>query len=416
MPAPALEKKEKVLVVCQHFWPESFRVNDLCEYLAGRGCEVDVLCGLPNYPEGKLHQGYSWWRNRRQVYNGVNIRRAWELPRGSNSSLRIFLNYVSFPLASLLHVPRLLTRRYNRIFLYQLSPVMMSIAGILVGRVRKVETTMYVLDLWPENLFSVLDVKNPFLRRLATRVSHWHYRQADRIITVSDKARGELAQITGLPEEKIIFIPQCCEKFYEEDVDDPALAERFAGGFNIVFAGNISPAQDFGTVIEAAKRLKSEGIDDVNWIIVGDGMSRAWLEQAVAGAGLADEFFFEGYKPATDIPKYHTIADALLACLVKSELLDCTIPAKVMSYFAAGRPTLLAMDGEAQRLVNEVGCGLAGGSGDSEALYQNIKKLHGMTADERRRMGERGREYHFAHFERDSNLDRLYDFVFGEGE
>jgi glycosyltransferase involved in cell wall biosynthesis len=344
----------------------------------------------------------------------MRIRRAWEIPRGSNTNARIFLNYVSFPLSSLFHIPRLLTQKYDKIFLYQLSPVMMSFAGIVVGKIKKTETTMYVLDLWPQNLFSVLDIRNSFLRKAARKVSHWHYKNVDKIVTISQKMKEQMHEITALPDDKIVFVPQCCEKFYEEDVYDEELSERFGGGFNIVFAGNISPAQSFETVIDAAKRLKLDGIDDINWIIVGDGMSRSWLEDAVAAAGLQDSFFFEGFKPVRDIPRYHTIADALIACLVKSDLLDCTIPAKVMSYFAAGRPMLLAMDGEAQRLANETGCGFACDSNDSTSLYENIKKLYDLPKEERERMGERGREYHFEHFERNANLTRLHDFIFEE--
>jgi len=407
-----MEPEKRILVVCQHFWPESFRINDICDFFVEQGCEIDVLCGIPNYPEGRFFPGYSYFRNKKQQHRGLHIRRAMEIPRGGNSNLRIFLNYISFPLASLFHVPGLLTKKYDRIFIYQLSPVMMSIAGILVGRVRKTETTMYVLDLWPENLFSVLNVKSRFLRSLARKVSYWHYRKVDKIIAISEKMKSQLHEITGLPGDRIIFIPQCCEKFYEEDVIDEQLSQRFASGFNIVFAGNISPAQSFETVIEAASKLKREGYDDINWIIVGDGMSRGWLENTVKAKGLENDFFFEGYKPVTEIPKYHTIADALLACLVKSELLDCTIPAKVMSYFAAGRPMLLAMDGEAQRLVNDIGCGLAGDSGDSASLYENIKELYRLSGEQRGLMGAKGRAYHFQHFERDANLKRLYDFIF----
>lgn len=408
------EQKKKILVVCQHFWPEAFRINDICDYLVESDCEIEVLCGIPNYPQGKFFEGYSYLKNRRQEHQGMHIRRAFEIPRGSNTNIRIFLNYVSFPLSSLSHIPRLLTKKYDKIFLYQLSPVMMSLAGIIVGRVKKIETTMYVLDLWPENLYSVIEVKNRFLRNLARSVSRWHYRKVDKIATISQKMKEQMHVITGLPDEKIIFVPQCCEKLYEKDIHDDELSRKYGTGFNIVFAGNISPAQSFETVVDAAKQLKRNGIDDIHWIIVGDGMSRKWLEDTVRTEGLKENFSFEGFIPVTEIPKFHTVADALLACLVKSDLLECTIPAKVMSYFAAGRPMLLAMDGEAQRLVKDIGCGFACGSGDSTTLYENIMTLYHTPRDQRELMGERGREYHFKHFERDANMEKLHRFLFDE--
>jgi glycosyltransferase involved in cell wall biosynthesis len=372
-----------------------------------------VLCCIPNYPKGEFFDGYGYFHNRRQVHNGIKIRRALEVPRGSNTNLRVFLNYVSFPLASLFHVPRLLTKKYDKIFIYQLSPVMMAIAGILVGKIRKTETTMYVLDLWPENLFSVIRPKSAFWRRVATKVSHWHYRHVDKLIVLSEQMKNRLLEVTGLPAEKIIVLPQACEKVYEQEVHDGVLAKRFRQGFNIVYAGNISPAQSFETVIEAAQKLKTEGINDINWIIVGDGMSRKWLEEAVGKTGLSDRFFFEGFKPIDDIPHYTGIADALLGCLVKSDLLEATIPAKVMSYFAAGRPMVLAMDGEVRKLVNDViGCGFAGPTEDAAALAENITKIRALRPAERQAMGQRGRVYHFKYFERNIILGKLYDFMF----
>ena len=137
-----MKKDPKILVICQHFWPESFRINDICDFFIEKGCSVDVLCGIPNYPKGRFFPGYSYIRKRKQTHNGINIRRVFEIPRGNNSNLRIFLNYISFPIASLFHIPRLLTKKYDKIFIYQLSPVMMSIAGILVGKLKKTEITI----------------------------------------------------------------------------------------------------------------------------------------------------------------------------------------------------------------------------------------------------------------------------------
>ena len=189
---------KKILMVTQHFWPEAFRINDLCDYFLEKNSKIEVLCGIPNYPKGQFYEGYSYFRNRRQVHRGVLVRRAFEIPRGNNSNLRIFLNYISFPLASLFHIPRLLTKHYDKIFLFQTSPVMMSLAGIIVGKIKRIETTMYVLDLWPENLFSVLNIKNRIMRKLVTRVSHWHYKKADKLVVLSETMKTRLVEITEI--------------------------------------------------------------------------------------------------------------------------------------------------------------------------------------------------------------------------
>lgn len=408
----AEKNKQRILIICQHFWPESFRINDIADYFIEHDNDVEVLCGIPNYPKGKFFKGYSVFSNRRQVHNNISIRRVLEIPRGNNTNIRIFLNYISFPFFSLFHIPSLLTRRYDKIFIYQLSPVMMSIAGILIGKIRRVETTMYVLDLWPENLFSVLKTSNPYLRRVATYISHWHYRHVNKLIVLSEKMKSHLIETINIEPSSIIVLPQTSEKIYERDTKDQAIAQRFKSGFNILYAGNISPAQSFDTIIHAAKILEQKEINDINWIIVGDGMSRKVVEQKVNDENLSRIFHFEGQKPVEDIPKYNYSADLLIGCLVKSDLLEATIPAKVMSYIASGKPMVLAMDGEVQRLINStIKCGLAGPTEDANILADNIERIYNLSAEERNAMGKRARAYHFKHFERNIVLSKLLGFI-----
>lgn len=402
-----------MLVVCQHYWPETFRVNDICEFFAEQDVEVDVLCGLPNYPEGKLYPGYGFFSNLKQQHNGVNIRRVWEIPRGSNTNFRIFLNYISFPFFSLFAIPVLLFKRYDKVFVFTYSPILMAISGIIVGKIKRTEVTLYALDLWPENLFSVLKIKNRFFRWIATAVSHWHYKRADKILAASEKMRKRLIDITNIDKKKIVVLPQACEKIFEEQVHDKKLAARFNKGFNIVFTGNMSPAQDLSMLVTAAKKLKADGIKDINWIIVGDGMSRKWLEKEVKKAGLSKNWYFEGYKPQADIPRYTGIADALIGGLVKSDLLEASIPAKVTSYIAAGRPMVMYLDGEARDLINnKAKSGFAGPTEDADTLAENIKKVHKMSKKQRDEMGAHARAYHFKYLERNVTYNKLYNFIF----
>jgi len=404
---------KRILVVCQHFWPESFRVNDICDSFIERGFDVEVLCGIPNYPEGQFYEGYGLFKNRRQTTGGIKIRRCFEIKRGKNTNIRIFLNYMSFPLSSLFSLPYLLLqKKYDKIFLFQLSPVMMSITGIILGKLRKIETTMYVLDLWPENLYSVLNIKNRLLRALASGVCRWHYRKADKLIAISKKMQAVLKERSGKDESKITYIPQFCEKLYEAKVIDEQLIARFSGTFNMVFTGNLSPAQSFETVINAAKILKESGYTDIAWIIVGDGMSGTWLKNEVKKEGLNDSFTFIGHVPMEEVPKYTHIANGLFACLAKSELLDTAIPAKTFSYYAAGKPLILAMDGEVQQIVEESGAGYAVGAGDHKGLAEAVLKLYEKNEEERALMGESAKSYYFRHFERNMNMDKLIDFIF----
>jgi len=406
-----ITKNKRMLVVSQHYWPESFRINDICEGFVEYGFDVEVLCGIPNYPEGQFYDGYGFNVNRRQNVGGIKIRRCYEIKRGDNSNLRIFLNYISFPVSSLFSLPYLMRQKYDKIFMFQTSPVMMTLAGVLLGRLKKIETTMYVLDIWPENLYSVLKIKSKLLRGMISRISKWYYCKTDKLIANSQRLRSMLIERTGKSESGIIYIPQFCEKIYESAIIDEGLKACFPDTFNLVFAGNISPAQSFETVICAAKILKAKGYADIAWIIVGDGMSKSWLEKEVQKEALSDCFKFIGRVPVQEIPRYTSIADGLFACLTKSEMLDCTLPAKIFSYYAAGRPVLLAMDGEIKQIVKQSKAGYIVDSEDADGLADSVVKLYTASAAERAAMGEAARAYYFEHFERNMNMDKLIGFI-----
>ena len=399
----------RILVVSQHYWPENFRITDICKAFLEDGITADVLCGLPNYPQGEWFDGYSYRGPRREVHEGVDIFRSGEIARRGNTSLRIFLNYVSFPLFALFHLPRLHGREYDAVLCYNTSPVLMMIPAIVYAKLHRVPLTTYVLDLWPENLYSVLPVKNRALRAVAQGVSHWLYRRSDKLIALSDAMAEKLR--AAAPKREIAVIPQYCEELYLQDAPDAELDARLGGGFRVLFAGNISPAQDLGLLVECAKRLSAEGRHGIRFVVVGDGMSRAALEAEIDAAGVRGYFQFEGMHPVTDIPAYHTAADALFAALAKSDDLGLTVPAKITSYMAAGKPCLVAVDGEAARVVERAECGLACGAGDADALYQNLLRLAAMAPDERRAMGARGRAYFCEHFRRSKLLDKLEDFI-----
>lgn len=402
----------KILVVCQHFWPESFRINDIVEYLLEKNIEVDVLCGRPNYPSGKLSEGYTLFNRRKENFKGATIYRSFEVPRGNNSNKRIFLNYVSFPLSSIFHIPQLLFKKYDRILLYQLSPVMMTVAGIIIGKLRRTETVMYVLDLWPENLFSVLNIKNKAMRALVTKISHWHYKKADKLVALSQAMKQRLLEITGKSNDDIIVLPQAAETLYETHIEDGDLIDRFKDTFNVVFTGNISPAQSFSTMINAAEIIKNKGISDIRWVIVGDGMSRKGVEKEIKRRNLSDVFVFEGHKPVSDMPKYTNVADVLVGCLVKSELLEATIPAKVMSYIASAKPIVLAMDGEVQELIEDkINCGYVGPTEDAAAFANNIMRVYNLSTKERSKLSLNAQKYHFKYLERNIILGKLIEFI-----
>lgn len=404
-----MPSQKKILVVTQHFWPENFRINDIVEGFLQDGIAVDVLCGLPNYPKGEWFPGYSAAGPFEEEWHGACLYRCKEVPRRGNTSVNIFLNYVSWPWYAA-HALHRLPGGYDAVFCFNTSPVLMCWPAIRYAKKHHIPFTNYVLDIWPENLYSVLNVKNKALRAIAQGVSDALYKKADRLIAMSEPLQQRLCQRTGMPPQKIAVIPQYCEDFYAVPQPDAALQAQFGGRFNLVFTGTFTPAQSLETVITAVQDAHSRGADMLHLLLVGDGMSRAALEAKVKELHAEDAVTFYGSVPATDIPKFTALADALIVCLSDSPDLGLTVPAKVASYMAAGKPVLASMDGAGNAAVAAAG-GLSSPACDAAALADNLLALTRMDAAQRAAMGQSAKEYYLAHYRRSELLRKLKHFI-----
>lgn len=404
-----MPSQKKILVVTQHFWPENFRINDIVEGFLQDGIAVDVLCGLPNYPKGEWFPGYSAAGPFEEEWHGARLYRCKEVPRRGNTSVNIFLNYVSWPWYAA-HALHRLPDGYDAVFCFNTSPVLMCWPAIRYAKKHHIPFTNYVLDIWPENLYSVLNVKNKALRAIAQGVSDALYKKADRLIAMSKPLQQRLCQRTGMPPQKIAVIPQYCEDFYAFPQPDAALQAQFGGRFNLVFTGTFTPAQSLETVITAVQDARSRGADMLHLLLVGDGMSRAALEAKVKELHAEDAVTFYGSVPATDIPKFTALADALIVCLSDSPDLGLTVPAKVASYMAAGKPVLASMDGAGNAAVAAAG-GLSSPACDAAALADNLLALTRMDAAQRAAIGQSAKEYYLAHYRRSELLRKLEHFI-----
>ena len=193
-------------------------------------------------------------------------------------------------------------------------------------------------------------------------------------------------------------------------MEDAALRERFGGRFNLVFTGTFTPAQSLPTVLQAVRTARSGGADRLHLLLVGDGMSRDELETLVDELSMRDCVTFYGSVPATDIPKFTALADALIVSLSDSPDLGLTVPGKVASYMAAGKPVLASMDGAGHEAVAAAG-GLASPACDAAALADNLLHLYKMEDAQRAAMGSSIKEYYQQHYRRAEILRQLERFI-----
>ncbi len=413
---------KKVLVVSQHFWPENFRINDIVDGFLADGLAVDVLCGLPNYPKGEWFDGYSKNGPFREEWHGAQLYRCREVPRTGNSSARIFLNYVSWPWHARWALSRL-PGGYDAVLCYNTSPVLMSWPAIRAARRFCAPLTNYVLDIWPENLYSVLPVKNRFWRWVAQSVSDWHYRRADRLIAMSPglearlRARVGEANARGCAErqKRYTVIPQYCEDFYAAPACDAALKAEGEGCFTVLFAGNFSPAQSLETMLRALALVQKESGAaqrlPIRLVLVGDGMSRPALESLTDEPGLRGCVRFYGSVAPQSIPALSGAADALLVSLSDSPDLGLTIPAKLASCMACRKPLLVSITGEGARAAAESGGALVSPACDAAALAENLRILAAETPAARAAMGDKAYAYYETHYRREALLHELEAFI-----
>lgn len=397
----------KILIVTQYFWPEEFRINDCATELLARGHEVTVLTGVPNYPKGNFFPGYGWMCPKREDYHGVKIIRIPLIARGKKQGWRLALNYLSFALLASLFGPLYLRgRRFDVIFAYEPSPVTVGIPAIVLKRIKRAPLLFWVQDLWPESITATGFVHSKVILAFVGKLVRWIYRCCDRIL-IQSKGFFEPVISQGGEAARIVYLPNWAEGFYQPVIFQQDAAERKSvpEGFVVMFAGNMGVAQDFPTILSAAETTKER--QDIHWVILGDGSMKEWVAQEIHARGLWKTVHLLGRHPVETMPRFFSLADVMLVTLKREPIFALTIPGKVQSYLACGRPIIAGLDGEGGRVIRESDAGIACPSESPDALAAAVLKMAQMPAVERHEMGQRGLRYYQANFERRMIMDHL---------
>ncbi len=202
--------KKKVLVVTQYFWPEEFRVNELVKELVASGCDVDVVTGRPNYPDGTIYQEYKDDPEKFYDYCGATIYRVKNIPRGNNK-LSLIINYFSYAFLTTVYLLKnMRNRKYNSIIAVQLSPIFSVIPALIYGKFQNIKVTTWVMDLWPDILTALKLVSNKHVLSLLTSISSRIYKASDSLLISSEGFRKRLRKF-GIPDNKIYHFPQWVE-------------------------------------------------------------------------------------------------------------------------------------------------------------------------------------------------------------
>lgn len=358
----------KILVVCQYYHPEPFRITDICESLVNRGHEVSVLTGLPNYPKGVVLEDYRHRKNRKETIHGVKVLRSFVIGRGK-SRVKLFFNYISFAVSATLKT-LFMKEEFDVVLVNQLSPVIMGIPAIAYKKKHHKKLLFYCLDLWPDSLIAGGVKETSIIYKLFFQISKWIYKSADMILVTSSMFINYFKDTLNIDTCNIKHLPQYAEDLFirNKKDDNDEQAKKDSTTYHFVFAGNIGDLQSVETIVKAANELRNQ----VNIIfhIVGDGSKLKKCKQLSRKLKLYNIVFW-GRRPVSEMPYFYGMADAMLITLKNNKKLAYTLPGKIQSYMAAGKPIIGAINGETQRSIEAARCGFCCPAED----YRGLAKL-----------------------------------------
>ena len=393
----------KILVVSQYFYPEQFRINDVCFELVRRGHTVTVLTGLPNYPEGKIFPGYENKGNTVETINGVMVVRCKLRPRNKGTK-NLVLNYFSFVKQANKHI-KYLDKDFDIVYVYGVSPITQAIPAIKYKKKRHVSVFYYVSDIWPEcvrgkqNGHKQLGLHNP-IYIFAKLLTKWVYRKIDLLINKCDEFVDYNSRVckVSISKQRVLF--EHAENVYLKVSEMP----RDNGIIDFMFLGNLGKVQNCDLIIRAVSRLKETNPYMVHF--VGDGSELQFLKQLVLKLRLSEKIVFHNKCSIDETIDYYNLADVCLLTLSHKTESGLTLVGKLPGYLAACRPVIGSIDGASKTVIEESKSGFVCPADDLDGLTVLMQKvidnpslLNGC--------GNNGRDFFNSHFTLNSFINSL---------
>lgn len=381
------------MYLTQWFDPEPNIVKgpDFVKSLIAAGHRTTVVTGFPNYPTGKIYDGYRVSFLKVERMEGFEVHRIPLYPSHSHSSIGRAANFLSFFLSALAYC-LIRGRKFDLLYVYH-PPITVGLAAAVARYLTGVPFILEIQDLWPDTVTTSGMSGASRLSATLGRVCSFVYRRSSKII-VQSRAMQALLEERGVPAHKLHTIRNWADK----SALAPPKSDSTGDGarMRIVYAGNLGRAQALETAIDAAALTP-----DIDLVLVGDGVDADALKSRALEQGLANVFFVPRML-REDVPDYLQNADGLLIHLRKDELFAATIPSKTQYYLALGKPIIAGVDGETADILKESGAAICAPPEDVAALAKAMQTLVMSSAEERVAMGRAGRAYYERHlaFER----------------
>ena len=389
----------RILIVSQCFHPDVYAVNDVTRILVDRGHEVTVLTGLPDYTTSEIPEEYKHGKNRRQDYFGAKVIRVGIIPRRHGPIWRS-LNYISFAINGSIAAKRLDWDEFDVIYVWEVSPVTMAIPAIVLKNRYHKPLFLYCMDIWPECVKAMGFKEGTFLYNIIRSISRYIYQRCDHIAVSSKPFFDYLETVDKVDRNKMSYLPQ----FAQDELLNEDYTKKADNHTDFLFIGNIGKAQDMPTLIKAISRLKDR--NDVTFHIIGSG-SEYDNTLSLAKDTKADKIIkFYGSLPFDEAKQYYKIADACVLTLDGSNKIGDTLPGKLQTYMAAGKPIIGALNGAGKEVIEESKCGLCVNARDDEGLADLfIEYLD--NKDRYKKNGSNARKYFKENFIQEKHFKEL---------
>lgn len=386
---------KRILVITNHYYPENFKVNDLVEHLIKKNY-VHVVTGKPNYPHGKIYEGYHFFRKTFELVNSkLSVVRLPLVPRGSGSKFRLIINYFTYFISLLLYSFYLLVfKSYDVIIIHHTSPPFLIVPALIIKLFKKTKIVYWELDFWPDSISAVGIKLNSFFKDLIEFLMMKAYQNFDAILIGSNSYFQKCVDRFVI-EDKIHYFPNWAEKLFTVKNENKSFIPDFPDGINILYAGNIGKAQNFEPLIEIINEFKDTSL---NWIFVGDGREKDNFKRKIKDDLLGKKIFFLGSFSIDLMPHFYEKADILYLSLNNSPIFSKTVPAKLQSYMAYGKPVLAMISGEGNSIIKKSSCGFVVNADDIKGLKKTLLKILNTNKESLDLMGKSGKTYYNKNF------------------
>lgn len=411
----------RVLIFSINYWPEQTgfapHVARFAESLVAAGDEVTVVTGFPFAPQWRRSSGYGRDFTRREMINGVDLfRLSHFVPPRPGSALQRILMEGTFCAVFLLNFWRL-RGRYD-VVLYVGAQPAIAMLSRLIAAAGRIPYVLWINDLASDAARDVGIIRSRWILRLLGAFENRAYAAAGGAIVLCDAFRQALLAI-GVPDEKIILIRSPIDVVAIRPGSDGGSFRREhqipADAFVVMFAGSMGLKQGMDNVIASARATAAD--PSIVWLLVGDGEARPAVERLIGEAQLKNVVLLP-LQPEERMSQMFAAADLLLLNQLRA-VKDSVVPSKLLTYMAAGKPVVAAVNGSSQaaEIVRESAGGRLVVPEEPADLARAVIEMRGQT-ERLMEMGINNRRYAETFFDERKGFDaqrRFLTAVAGEG-